>query len=75
MFKKRDAHGPDQGEFWVRRSELHRAAAGAFYRKLDETLEKIGFAEGVREICRPAYADASAGGDQGLIRRSISRCS
>lgn len=66
MFKERDADGLDQGEFWVRRSELPRAAAGTFYRKLDETLEKIGFAEGVREICRPADADASAGGRPGI---------
>ncbi|MBX3742477.1 MAG: hypothetical protein KF712_15935 [Akkermansiaceae bacterium] len=33
-----------------------------FYRKLDATLEKIGFTQGVRDLCRPAYADASKDG-------------
>lgn len=66
MFEERDRNREDQSEFWVRRSELPKAAAGAFYRKLDETLEKIGFPAGVREICRPAYADASVGGRPGI---------
>ena len=66
MFKERERNGDDQGEFWVRRSELPKAAAGAFYRKLDDTLDKIGFADGVRDICRPAYADAAAGGRPGI---------
>lgn len=49
--------------------ETHRlpqAAASTFYRKLDETFESIGFAVGVREICRPAYADAARGGRPGI---------
>jgi transposase len=66
MFRERDRNCDDQGVFWVRRCELPKAAAGSFYRKLDETLEKIGFATGVREICRPAYADASVGGRPGI---------
>lgn len=43
-------------------SQLPQATASTFYRKLDETLDQIGFTTGVREICRPAYADASKGG-------------
>lgn len=66
MFRERDCKGDEQGEFWVRRCELPKAAAGTFYRKLDETLEIIGFATGVREICRAAYADASVGGRPGI---------
>lgn len=41
---------------------MPQATASTFYRKLDETLDQIGFTTGVREICRPAYADASKGG-------------
>lgn len=48
------------------RDRLPAAAAGRFYRKLDETLEAIGFAGKVREICRPAYCDTSAGGRPGI---------
>ncbi len=66
MFEERDTKAPKQGEFWVVRDRLPAATAGSFYRKLDETLETIGFAEKVREICRPAYCDTSAGGRPGI---------
>ena len=66
MFEERDAKAPKQGEFWVARDHLPTGAAGTFYRKLDETLRKIGFAEAVREVCRPAYRDAGAGGRPGI---------
>ena len=66
MFEERDTKGPKQGEFWVVRDHLPAAAAGTFYRKLDETLRAIDFAEQVREICRPAYQDTSAGGRPGI---------
>ncbi|MBL9152899.1 MAG: transposase [Verrucomicrobiales bacterium] len=66
MFEERDAKAPQQGDFWVVREDLPRAAAGTFYRKLDETLRAIGFAEAVREVCRPAYRASSAGGRPGI---------
>jgi len=66
MFEERDAKAPRQEEFWVTRDRLPALAAGKFYRKLDETLEAIGFPEQVREICRPAYQEASAGGRPGI---------
>lgn len=66
MFEERDRVRENQEEFWVNRSELPQVEAGAFYRKLDETLEQIGFTTGVREICRPAYADAAVGGRPGI---------
>ena len=66
MFEERDTKAPKQGEFWVVRDHLPAAAAGTFYRKLDETLRAIGFAEAVREVCRPAYQDASSGGRPGI---------
>lgn len=66
MFEERDAKAPKQGEFWVARDHLPTGAAGTFYRKLDETLRNIGFAETVREVCRPAYRDVGAGGRPGI---------
>jgi transposase len=66
MFEERDAKDLKQGEFWVARDHLPTGAAGTFYRKLDETLRTIGFASAVREVCRPAYRDAGAGGRPGI---------
>ncbi len=66
MFKRRDSAEDSQPQFWVETKRLPKATASTFYRKLDETLEQIGFAEGVRVICRPAYADASKGGRPGI---------
>ena len=66
MFEERDVKAPRQEEFWVARDRLPALAAGKFYRKLDETLEAIGFPEQVRELCRPAYKDASVGGRPGI---------
>ena len=66
MFEERDTKALKQGEFWVVRDHLPAAAAGTFYRKLDETLHAINFAAQVREICRPAYQDTSAGGRPGI---------
>src|SRR5210317_2063785 len=62
MFESRDRVSEDQQEFWVETRRLPKATASTFYRKLDDTLNDIGFIEGVREICRPAYADAEKGG-------------
>lgn len=66
MFKSREAAKETQQEFWIETRRLPQATASTFYRKLDETLDEIGFTAGVREICRPAYADASKGGRPGI---------
>lgn len=66
MFEERDAKDPKQGEFWVARDHLPTGAAGTFYRKLNSTPRRIGFAEAVREVCRPASRDAGAGGRPGI---------
>lgn len=64
MFESRSTES--QQEFWIETRRLPQATASTFYRKLDETLEAIGFTSGVREICLPAYADASRGGRPGI---------
>ena len=66
MFRERDETGEDQQEFWVDRRKLPKISASTFYVKLEETLQDIGFALGVREICRPAYADSEKGGRPGI---------
>lgn len=66
MFKPRQAAADSQQEFWIETRCLPQATASTFYRKLDETLACLGFAEGVREICRPAYAEAACGGRPGI---------
>lgn len=66
MFGKRETKKADQQQFWIETRRLPKATASTFYRKLDETLERIGFIEGVREICRPAYAAAARGGRPGI---------
>ncbi|MEO5914876.1 MAG: transposase, partial [Luteolibacter sp.] len=66
MFKPRDTAADAQPQFWVETKRLPKATASTFYRKLDETLDRIGFTEGVREICQPAYADSSRGGRPGI---------
>lgn len=65
MFKPRSA-AETQQEFWIETRRLPQATASTFYRKLDETLDAIGFTAGVREICLPAYADAARGGRPGI---------
>ena len=66
MFEERDPQSDKQNEFWLVRDQLPQATAGTFYRKLNEPLDKIGFAKGVREICRSAYQDSSSGGRPGI---------
>jgi transposase len=66
MFRERGKEGEQQEEFWVERRRLPQLRASRFYEKLEETLEGIGFAEGVREICRPAYAEEAKGGRPGI---------
>lgn len=66
MFKPRDTAKESQQEFWIETKRLPKATGNPFYRKLARTLDDIGFAEGVREICRPAYADEAKGGRPGI---------
>ena len=66
MFKRRDSSENPQPQFWVETKRLPKATASTFYRKLDDTLAAIGFTEGVRDLCQPAYADAARGGRPGI---------
>lgn len=66
MFESRDTSKESQPQFWIETRKLPKATAGTFYRKLDATLEKIGFTQGVRDLCRPAYAEAARGGRPGI---------
>lgn len=66
MFETRDGLDSNQDEFWVQSKKLPKATPDPFYRKLEQTLGKLGFAEGVREICRPAYAHQEKGGRPGI---------
>lgn len=66
MFESHDTRHESQPQFWIEARRLPTATASTFYRKLDATLQSIGFAVGVREICRLAYADAAKGGRPGI---------
>lgn len=66
MFEHRNPERAKQEEFWVEKGQLPAVKAGTFYRKLDETLREMEFAEKVRELCRPGYRDASCGGRPGI---------
>jgi hypothetical protein len=66
MFESRDTRHESQPQFWIEARRLPKATASTFYRNLDATLQSIGFAVGVREICRLAYADAAKGGRPGI---------
>ena len=50
-----------QPEFWVATQRLPKSPKATFYSKLDETLERFGFAEKVRQICAPAYKQTNVG--------------
>src|ERR1700679_2535079 len=65
MFEQRDL-GEEQPEFWVVANELPAATPDGFYKRVNQTLGKIDFAAQVREICRPAYAEAGEGGRPGI---------
>ena|GEM_PF-1484593 len=66
MFRKRKSTEDVQQQFWIETKRLPKATANPFYRKLDKTLDETGFSDGVRELCKPAYADASKGGRPGI---------
>jgi hypothetical protein len=65
MFERR-AERVQQKEFWVSRQEIAAPRVSGFYRKLEETLRRMGFAKKVWELCEPAYADESKGGRPGI---------
>lgn len=44
-----------QGQFWVERAKLPALQAGTFYRRLNETLQKVNFAEQVHAACAVFY--------------------
>lgn len=66
MFEHRDAEVPKQEEFWVEKNQLPAVKAGTFYRKLDEMLREMEFAEKVRDLCRSSYKKVSSGGRPGI---------
>ena len=65
MFERR-AKEAQQSEFWIAREEIAAPRAAGFYRKLDATLQKLGFAAKVWELCQPVYAEARRGGRPGI---------
>ena len=50
-----------QPEFWVATQQLPKSPKSTFYSKLDETLESLGFATKVRQLCAPAYKQTGTG--------------
>ena len=65
MFQRRKKK-EKQEEFCVEARRLPAATPGAFYQKVNATLEAMGFAREVGRICASAYADASRGGRPGI---------
>jgi transposase len=50
-----------QATLWIPTSAIPERPASRFYDKLDRTLEKSGFYEKVRELCRPYYTEDGPG--------------
>jgi transposase len=65
MFKARKKRS-EQKEFWVMAERLPKASPSQFYKLLNTTLETMGFAEEVWQICAPAYAEEKRGGRPGI---------
>ena len=65
MFERRE-ESEKQQELWVFAGELPEATPDAFYRRVNRTLDQIGFASQVWAICEPADADPSLGGRPGM---------
>ena len=65
MFEAREKGGK-QEELWLVKRELCPAPAQGFYQRVDRTLGEMGFAEKVRALCAPAYADQGRGGRPGI---------
>ena len=65
MFQRR-VKAEKQDEFWVEATKLPAATPGTFYRRVEETLERMSFSKEVWKICEAAYADPSRGGRPGI---------
>ena len=65
MFERRDGRA-EQKELWIVAGELPAATPDAFYRRVNRTLDEMGFAGEVWKICAPAYAEAGKGGRPGI---------
>jgi hypothetical protein len=65
MFERRE-RSEKQDEFWVPADRLPAAVPSAFYRRVEVTLDKMGFARKVWDICEPAYAEPARGGRPGI---------
>src|SRR6266446_7027925 len=65
MFARRE-RSEKQEELWVMTGELPAAIPDGFYRRVNRTLEAIGFAREVWAICEPASADPGRGGRPGI---------
>jgi transposase len=59
VFEKKEPE--KQGELWIETRRLAKLSAGGFFRKVEEILAEIGFAEEVHRLCRPAYSQRSDG--------------
>src|SRR4051812_7993806 len=66
MFERRSDAKAEQNEFWVVAKELPKATPDTFYRRVNRTLDGMGFAQQVWAICAPAYAEADRGGRPGI---------
>lgn len=58
FFEKKKAAQP---EFWIASAQVVTSAQPGFYAKLEETLERFGFAAKVRALCQPAYDKSGVG--------------
>src|SRR5215210_4461031 len=65
MFERR-SKAEKQQELWVVAGKLPEATPDVFYRRVNRTLEEIGFAKEAWVICAPAYAEATKGGRPGI---------
>jgi transposase len=59
VFERKEAE--KQREFWIETRRLPKLSAGGFFRKVEEVLAQMGFAEEVHRLCRPAYSQRSDG--------------
>lgn len=50
-----------QEEFWIETRRLPKLSAGRFFKRVEEILAEMGFAEQVHQLCRPAYSQRADG--------------
>jgi transposase len=65
MFERRRSTA-EQKELWIVAGDLPEATPDGFYRRVNRTLEDLGFAQEVWAICTPAYAEESRAGRPGV---------